>query len=55
MIRVNKEAIWQVLRMYDVGGALLNEIMSMYVNSLVCVRVKVRVSVSGFIVVYMSL
>ena len=24
--RVNREAIWQVLRMYDVGGKLLNGI-----------------------------
>ena len=26
--------------MYDVGGKLLNNIKSIYVNSLVCVRVK---------------
>ena len=38
--RVNREALWQVLRMYDVGGKLLNGINSMYVNSLACVRVK---------------
>ena len=37
---VNREALWQVLRMYDVGGKLLNGIKSMYVNSLACVRVK---------------
>ena len=36
----DREALWQVLRMYDVGGKLLNGIKSMYVNSLVCVRVK---------------
>ena len=24
--RVNREALWQVLRMYDVGGILLNGI-----------------------------
>ena len=29
-----------ILRMYDVGGKLLNGITSMYVNSLSCVRVK---------------
>ena len=28
------------LRMYDVGGKLLNRSMSIYVNSLACVRVK---------------
>ena len=38
--RVNREALWQVLRMYDVGGKLLNGTKSMYVNSLACVRVK---------------
>ena len=38
--RDNREALWQVLRMYDVGGKLLNGIKSMYVNSLACVRVK---------------
>ena len=38
--RVNGEALWQVLRMYDVGGKLLNGIKSMYVNSLACFRVK---------------
>ena len=27
--RVNREALWQVLRMYDVGGKLLNDIKSM--------------------------
>ena len=35
--RVSREALWQVLRMYDVGGNLLN---GMYVNSLACIRVK---------------
>ena len=38
--RVNREALWQVLRIYNVGGKLLNGIPSMYVNSLACVRVK---------------
>ena len=32
--------IWKVLRMYDVGGKILNRIKSMHVNSLACVRVK---------------
>ena len=30
--RVNREGLWQVLRMYGVGGKLLNGIRSMYVN-----------------------
>ena len=38
--RVYREAQWQVLRVYDVGGKLLNEIKSMNVNSLACERVK---------------
>ena len=38
--RVNKEALWQVLRMYDVDGKLLNRTKSLYFNSLAFVRVK---------------
>ena len=38
--RINREAPWEVLRMYDVSGKLLNGIKSMYGNSLACVRVK---------------
>ena len=34
------EALWQVLRIYDVGDKLLNGIRSMHINSLTCVRVK---------------
>ena len=37
---VNREALWQMLRMYDVWGKLLNGIKSMYVDSSACVRVK---------------
>ena len=37
---INKEALWQMLRMYDVEGKLLSEIKSMYVDSSACVRVK---------------
>ena len=37
---VNREALWQLLRMYDVDGKLLNGIKSIYVNSLTCIRVK---------------
>ena len=33
------EAVRQVLRMYDVGGKLLDRIKSMYVDSQACVRV----------------
>ena len=38
--RVNREALWQVLRMYNVVGKLLNGIKSVYVSSLAFVRVK---------------
>ena len=39
--RVNRVVLWQVLRMYDVGGNLLSGIKSMYVDSTACVREKV--------------
>ena len=38
--KVNREALWQVLRMYDVGDKPLSGIKSMYVDSSACVRVK---------------
>ena len=38
--RVNREALWQALRRYDVGAKLLRGIKSIYVDSLACVRVK---------------
>ena len=38
--KVNMEVLWQVLRMYDVGGKLGNITESIYVNNLACVRVK---------------
>ena len=31
--RVNRESLWQVLRMYDVGGKLLSEVKSKYDDS----------------------
>ena len=37
---VNREAVWQVLRMYYVGGKLLNRIKSMHVDIQACARVK---------------
>ena len=43
--RVNREALWKVLRMYDVGGSkLLSGIKTLYVNRSACVRVKGGVS-----------
>ena len=36
--KVNRETLWQVLRMYYAGDKLLSGIKSMYVDSLACVR-----------------
>ena len=36
--RVNREAISQALRMYDVGNKRLSGIRSMYANNLACIR-----------------
>ena len=38
--RINREVLWQELRMYDVGGQLLSGIKSMQIDSSACVRVK---------------
>ena len=38
--RVNREVLWQVLRMYDVEGKFLGGIKSVYIDSSTCVRVK---------------
>ena len=38
--RINSEALWQVLRMYDMTDKLLKEIKNIYVDSLACVRVE---------------
>ena len=38
--KVNREALWLVLRMYDVEDILLNGIKNMYVDSSACIRVK---------------
>ena len=38
--RIKREALWEVLRMYDVEGKLLSGIKSMYVDSSASVRVK---------------
>ena len=49
--RIHREALWQLMRTYDVGDKLLNGIRSMS-SSLACVRVnEVRLSDLGLIVV----
>ena len=42
--RVNRKALWEVLRMYDVGSKLLNGIKIMYINNLAYVRIKINES-----------
>ena len=37
--RVDREALWKVLRIYGVGGSLLQAVKSMYADSKACVRV----------------
>ena len=38
--KFHREALWQVLRMYDVGSKLLSGNKNTYVDSLACVIVK---------------
>ena len=38
--RVNRETLWEVLRMYDMGGKLLNGMKSIHVNNLAYVGIK---------------
>ena len=38
--RFNREVLWQVLRMYNVGGKSLSGIKNIHSYSLPCVRVK---------------
>ena len=38
--RVNREALWKVMRMHDVGSKLFNNFRSMYVHGLACVTGK---------------
>ena len=37
--RVGRDAVWNVLRLYGIGGRLLREVKSLYVGSKACVRV----------------
>ena len=37
--RVDRDALWQTLRLYGVGGRLLKAVKSLYVESRACVRV----------------
>ena len=42
--RVDRDALWRVLRLYGIGGKLLEGVKSLYVNSSACVRVGNEVS-----------
>ena len=42
--RVDREALWKVLRIYGIGGRLLQAVESMYAGSKACVRVGSEVS-----------
>ena len=44
MIRVDRDAMWNVLRLYGIGGRLLRGVKSLYVGSKACVRVGNEVS-----------
>ena len=39
-VTTNMEALWQILRLYGVGGKLLNSIKGMHTNRFTYVRVK---------------
>ena len=42
--RVDRDALWEVLGIYGVGGKLLQAVKSFYVNSRACVKVQGEVS-----------
>ena len=42
--RVDRDAMWNVLRLYGIGGRLLRGVKSFYVGSKACVRVGNEVS-----------
>ena len=42
--RVDREAMWRVLKIYGIGGSLLRAVKSMYAGSKACVRVGSEVS-----------
>ena len=41
---INRHGIWQMLRVYGVGGKLLKAVQSFYIDSRACVRVENDVS-----------
>ena len=42
--RVDRDAMWNVLRLYGIGGRLLRGVKSLYVGSKACVKVRNEVS-----------
>ena len=43
----DRDAMWNVLRLYGIGGRLLQGVKSFYVGSKACIRVGNEVSESG--------
>ena len=37
--RMDRDALWQVLRLYEVGGKLLKAVQSFYADSKACIRI----------------
>ena len=44
---IDRHGLWQMLRVYGVGGKLLKEVLSFYVDSWACIGVEI--DVSGFL------
>ena len=42
--RIDRDALWNVLRSYGIGGRLLQGVKNLYVGSKACVRVENEVS-----------
>ena len=41
--RLDRDALWQVLRLYGVGGKLLKAVQSFEVDSTACIRIEINV------------
>ena len=47
--RVDMDALWQVLRLYRVGGKMLITVQSIYVDSKPCVKIRNEVNYYGLL------
>mgnify|MGYP006897285825 CR=1 FL=1 len=41
---MNRDALWQVMQLYEVGGKLLEAVQSFYEDSNACVRIENEIS-----------